>query len=83
MSRLPWTSWDKVVDYVRTGDFSLSQFAADLYDVIMDRGPKGTEIYQTPGEFFALTYPTYNLRELAKDGVHRLAGNTTSTLRAG
>ena len=50
---------------------SLSQFAADLYDVMMDRG---TRVYRDPAEFFALTFPTYNLRDLAKDVVHRLSG---------
>jgi predicted AAA+ superfamily ATPase len=73
------TPWHKVVQPradVASGDFSLSQFAADLYDVVMGRGPKGTEVYRTPAAFFALTYPTYNLRQLAKDVVHRLAGKS-------
>ena len=56
----------------------MSQFAADLYDVIMDRG---AAVYRTPAEFFALTYPTYNLRELAKDVVHRLGGKNDKTIR--
>jgi predicted AAA+ superfamily ATPase len=76
MSKLPWKPWHQVVELrpdVRTGELSLSQFAADLYDVIMD---KGAAVYRTPDEFFALTYPTYNLRELAKDVVHRLAGKS-------
>jgi hypothetical protein len=44
----------------------------------MDRG---AAVYRTPNEFFALTYPTYNLRELAKDVVHRLAGKNDKTIR--
>ncbi|MBV8267117.1 MAG: ATP-binding protein [Planctomycetaceae bacterium] len=44
----------------------------------MDRG---TAVYRTPAEFFALTFPTYNLRELAKDVVQRLAGKNGKTIR--
>ena len=79
MSKLAWKPWHQVVELrpdVRSGDLSLSQFAADLYDVVMDRG---TAVYRTPAEFFALTFPTYNLRELAKDVVHRLAGKNDKT----
>ena len=81
MSKLAWKPWHQVVQLrpdVRSGELSLSQFAADLYDVIMDRG---TAVYRTPAEFFALTFPTYNLRELAKDVVHRLAGKNDKTVR--
>ena len=81
MTKLPWTPWHQVVelrDDVRKNDLSLSQFAADLYDVIMD---KGAPVYRDPAEFFALTFPTYNLRELAKDVVHRLAGKNDKTVR--
>jgi hypothetical protein len=81
MSKIVWQPWHKVVDLrpdVESGDFSLSQFAADLYDVMMDRG---NEVYRDPAEFFALTFPTYNLRELAKDVVHRLAGKNDKTIR--
>ncbi|MBZ0278398.1 MAG: DUF499 domain-containing protein, partial [Anaerolineae bacterium] len=38
-------------------------------------------VYQDPSEFFALTYPTFNLRELAKDVVGRLAGRNDKTVR--
>jgi predicted AAA+ superfamily ATPase len=81
MTKLAWKPWHQVVQLrpdVRTGELSLSQFAADFYDVIMDRG---AAVYRTPDEFFALTYPTYNLRELAKDVVHRLAGRNDKTIR--
>jgi hypothetical protein len=53
-------------------------FAADLYDVAMGRAQA---VYQQPEEFFALTYPTYNLRELAKDVALRLAGRNTKAVR--
>ena len=42
MSKLAWKPWHQVVKLrpdVRSGELSLSQFAADLYDVIMDRAP--------------------------------------------
>ena len=56
----------------------MTQFAADLYDVVMDRG---SSVYRTPYEFFSFTYPTYNLRELAKDVVTRLAGKSDKAVR--
>jgi hypothetical protein len=34
---------------------------------------KAKPVYQDACEFFSLTYPTFNLRELAKDVVLRLA----------
>ena len=73
-SKLAWKPWHQVVslrDDMRTGELSLAVFAADLYDVM-----RGTArpVYQNPVSFFALTYPTYNLRELAKDVVLRLMG---------
>jgi hypothetical protein len=81
VSKLAWKPWHEVVQLrpdVCSGELSLSQFAADLYDVVTDRG---TTVYRTPAEFFALTFPTYNLRELAKDVVHRLAGRNDKTVR--
>src|SRR4051795_7230535 len=81
MSKLAWKPWHQVVQLrpdVRSGELSLSQFAADLYDVMMDRG---TKVYRDPAEFFALTFPTYNLRELAKDVVLRLSRKSDKTVR--
>src|SRR5271157_486854 len=81
MSKLPWKPWHQVVQLrpdLLTGELSMTQFAADLYDVVMDRG---SSVYRTPYEFFSLTYPTYNLRELAKDVVHRLAGKSDKAVR--
>ena len=81
MTKLPWKPWHQVVQLrpdLLSGDLPMAQFAADLYDVVMDRG---TSVYRTPYEFFALTYPTYNLRELAKDVVHRLAGKSDKAIR--
>jgi predicted AAA+ superfamily ATPase len=50
-------------DDVRTGTLSLADFAADLHDVIMQGGIR--PIYEEPARFFALTYPTFSMRELA------------------
>jgi hypothetical protein len=74
MKKLPWKAWHEVVkirEELRSGELSLSIFAADLYDVAMKKNRRSQ--YENPEEFFALTYPTYNLRELAKDVVLRLA----------
>ena len=82
MSKAAWTPWHNVVhlrDDLRTGELSLAIFAADLYDVVMQRGQR--PVYERPEEFFALTYPTYNLRELAKDVVTRLAGKNDKAIR--
>ncbi|MDI6709994.1 MAG: hypothetical protein QME76_04805 [Bacillota bacterium] len=80
-SKIPWTPWHRVVqirDDLRSGELSLAVFAADIYDVIMG-GAK--PVYQDPSEFFALTYPTFNLRELAKDVLNRLAGKNDKAVR--
>ena len=71
MTKLAWTPWHKVVQLredLKSGELSLSIFAADLYDVIMG---KAKPVYQNPEEFFALTYPTFNIRELARDVLGR------------
>ena len=81
MAKLAWTPWHQVVkrrDDVRTGELSLATFAANLYFVMMDEAKL---VYQDPREFFALTYPTYNLRELFKKVVLRLAGKKEKAVR--
>ncbi len=80
--KIPWTPWHRVVklrEDVRTGELSLADFAADLHDVMMQRGAR--PIYEDPARFFALTFPTFSLRELAKDVVLRLAGRNTKAVR--
>lgn len=79
---LPWTPWHKVVTLradLRSGDLALNQFAADLYEVLRQNGKR--PIYEDPGQFFALTYPTHNLRELARDVILRLAGKNDKAVR--
>ena len=79
---LHWTPWHQVVtlrEDMRTGELSLADFAADLHDVMIQRGAR--PIYEDPARFFALTFPTFSLRELAKDVVLRLAGRNTKAVR--
>ena len=79
---LPYKPWHEVVqlrDDLKTGELSLAVFAADLYDVVMQKGQR--PIYEDPDKFFALTFPTYNLRELVKDVCLRLAGQTDKAYR--
>ena len=78
----PWTPWHRVVglrEDVRTGELSLAAFAADLHDVVMQKGAR--PVYEDPARFFALTYPTFSLRELARDVVLRLAGQNDKAIR--
>ena len=82
MRKLPWKPWHEVVrlrDDVKTGELSLAVFAADLYDVVMQKGRR--PVYEDPAAFFALTYPTLNLRELVKDVALRLAGRSDKAYR--
>ncbi|MFN7672451.1 MAG: DUF499 domain-containing protein [Planctomycetota bacterium] len=82
MSKPAWTPWHKVVQLredVRSGELSLSLFAADLHEVAMQQ--KRRPVYEDPSQFFALTYPTTNLRALCSDVVLRLAGRNTKAIR--
>ena len=75
----PWHEIVRLRGDLKTGELSLAIFAADLYDVVMQRGQR--TVYEDPAEFFALTYPTYNLRELVKGVVSRLAGRSDKACR--
>ena len=80
--QLPWKPWHQVVtlrDDLRTGELALNQFAADLYEVLMQSGKR--PLYEDPRQFFALTYPTHNLRELARDVALRLAGQNDKAVQ--
>lgn len=82
MAKLPWKPWHEVVklrEDLRSGELPLHMFAADLYEVLMQRGKR--PIYEKPQEFFALTFPTYNLRQLVRDVVLRLAGKNDKAVR--
>lgn len=81
MAKPAWKPWHEVVklrEDVRSGELSLATFAADLYQVMVGQAKP---VYQDPREFFALTYPTYNLRELSKEVVLRLAGKNEKAVR--
>lgn len=76
------TPWHEVVslrDDLKSGELSLAVFAADLYDVLLQKGQR--KVYEDPDEFFALTYPTLNLRELVRDVAMRLAGRSDKAYR--
>ena len=79
--KVAYTPWHKVVQLredLRSGELTLSIFAADLYDVAMGRG---RSVYLDPVEFFSLTYPTFNLRELSRDVMLRLAGKNDKAVK--
>ncbi|MBN1912210.1 MAG: ATP-binding protein [Pirellulales bacterium] len=82
MAKPSWTPWHEVVslrDDLKTGDLSLQMFAADLYEAIMRRGKQ--PVYESPESFFALTFPTHNLRNLVRDVAMRLAGKNDKAVR--
>ncbi|HOI74473.1 MAG TPA: DUF499 domain-containing protein [Syntrophales bacterium] len=82
MAKLSWKPWHEVVklrDDLKAGKLPLHLFAADLYEVVMQSGKR--PVYEKPEEFFSLTFPTYNLRQLARDVVLRLAGQNDKAVR--
>src|SRR5437867_2190570 len=82
MPKLPWKPWHEVValrEDLKTGELSLQMFAADLYEVMMQRGKQ--PIYEKPENFFSLTFPTHNLRNLVRDVALRLANKNDKAVR--
>ena len=75
----PWHEVVRLRGDLKSGELSLAIFAADLHDVMMQKGRR--RVYEDPAEFFALTHPTYGLRELVKDVVSRLAGRSDKAYR--
>ncbi len=75
----PWHNVVTLKSELRSGELSLSQFAADLHEVVSQAGRR--PLYEDPEKFFALTYPTFALRELAKDVAARLAGKSDKAVR--
>lgn len=74
----PWHHVVQLRDDITNQELSQKQFAADLYDVVMGSNPG---VYHDAKEFFALTYPTVKLRDLARDVTHRLAGKSEKAVR--
>ena len=78
---ISWIPWHKVVQLredLLSGELAMNQFAADLYEVLMQRGE--TPIYENAESFFALTFPAANLRKLAGDVIQRLAGHNDKAI---
>ena len=75
----PWHQVVRLKDELRTGELTLSEFAADLHEVTLGQGVR--PLYEDPTRFFALTFPTPALRELVKDVAERLAGKSTKAVR--
>ena len=71
MSNNAWHEHCILRDDVRQGTLELAEFAADLYAVRTGDAPN---VYRIPDLFFDRTYPTYNLKMLARDVLRRLAG---------
>ncbi len=68
--------WREVIDPhpdIRRGHFDEAVFAADLSDVLADRGPFE---YRDPDIFFRKTYPTEGLKRLLGAVLGRLAGTS-------
>ena len=82
MGKSLWKCWHEAVklrEDLKSGELPLHMFAADLYEVIMQSGKR--PIYEDSEKFFALTFPTYNLRQLVRDVVLRVAGKNDKAVR--
>ena len=71
MANNAWHEQCILRDDVRQGTLELAEFAADLYAVRTGDAPN---VYRVPNLFFDRTYPTHNLKTLARDVLQRLAG---------
>jgi len=77
-NKKPWHEVVRLRADVRNEELSLKSFAADLYDVMLGRNPG---VYHDAEDFFALTYATVRLRDLARDVTRRLAGKSEKAVR--
>ena len=76
----PWHEVVRLKQELRSGEFSLAQFAADLHEVTLAQGRR--PVYEEPEKFFALTLSdACALRELVKDVAARLAGQSDKAVR--
>ncbi len=72
-------SWREVLrphEDVATGNYSASEFAADLYMVSQN---EGSSEYIEPVEFFRRTYLTEGLKELLDRGIRRISGDENAS----
>lgn len=67
----PWTQVVSPHSDIQSGRLDESVFAADLSDVVAERGPLE---YRDAATFFRRTYPTRGLAHLLAEVVGRLAG---------
>ena len=81
MSNNTWHELCILRDDVQQDKLDISEFAADLYAIRTGTAP---DVYRQPFQFFERTYPTHNLKTLARDVLRRLAGhggNPVTTLQ--
>lgn len=72
----PWREIIHPHDDVARGDFTASEFAADLHEV--SEGRASSE-YRDPIEFFSRTYLTEGLRDLLTRALRRLSGDANAS----
>ncbi len=72
----PWREVLRPHDDVATGNFSASEFAADL--AMVSKG-EGASEYVDPVEFFRRTYLTEGLRDLLDRAVKRMSGDDNAS----
>lgn len=75
----PWNKVVRLREEVRTGQLSLQEFAADMFDVINRTGKR--PLYEDPAAFFSLTYATSSLRDIAVATAERLRGKSAKAIR--
>lgn len=74
-----WAQIVKVREDVRTGQLSLQEFAADLFDVVNRTGKR--PLYEDPSKFFSLSYATSAQRDIAAATAERLRGKSDKAIR--
>jgi predicted AAA+ superfamily ATPase len=74
-----WTQIVRVREDVRTGQLSLQEFAADLFDVVNRTGKR--PLYEDPERFFSLSYATGAQRDIAAATAERLRGKSDKAIR--
>jgi len=67
----PWHQLCTLRQDVRSGTLTLAEFAADLNAVRTGDAPP---VYRDPAMFFERTFPTFRMKELAREVLKRLSG---------